>query len=150
MGERTELSPQANRTARGCVADAGIAAPHPFQLQHRNQREQSPGRVEIEFDLALEPLHEDVRALVVQRAARHVERLDAVRCRTADRRVVAVADREIVFHDAAERRQRKKMANHRRAVGQPDIEDKAVAVDAQVQRNRGRRHGRRGETHSPR
>jgi hypothetical protein len=35
-------------------------------VQHRDQREQPSRRAEIELDLAFEPLHEDVRALVVQ------------------------------------------------------------------------------------
>src|SRR5579863_6064532 len=135
IGERTELSPQANSTARGCVADAGIA-PSPLPVQHRDQREQPPRRVEIELDLALEPLHEDVRGLVVQGAAAHVERLDAVRRRGADRRVVAVADHEIILHDPAERRQREEMRDYRRTVALADIEHQPAAVDAEIERIR--------------
>ena len=51
----------------------------------------------------------------------------------ADRRVIAVADHEIVLHDAAERRQREKVRDHRRAVGEADVEDEAVAVDAEIE-----------------
>ena len=70
----------------------------------------------------------------MQRAAAHVERLDAVRRRGADGRVVAVADGEVVLDDAAERREREQMRDHRRAVGFADVEDEAVAADADRER----------------
>ena len=72
----------------------------------------------------------------MKRPPRHIERFDAIWRGTADRGVVAVADGEIVLHDAAEWRQRKKMSNHRRAVGEPDIENEPVAVDAKIKRVR--------------
>ena len=49
-------------------------------------------------------------------APAHVDGLDLVRGRGADRLVVAVADHEIVLHDPPERRQRQQMRDHGRAV----------------------------------
>src|SRR5580698_3448033 len=98
IGERTELRPQANNTASGRFACDGIG-PSALPVQYRDQGEQPARGVEIQIDLALEPFHHQARALVVQPAPAHVERLDTVRRRSADRRVIAVANREIVFDD---------------------------------------------------
>src|SRR5579871_636595 len=134
IGERTAFWPQANSTASGwsmaaLAASGRLALP----MQHRDQREQAARGVEIKLDLAAQPLHDDARAFVVQRAPAHVERFDAVRRRGADRRVIAVADREIVLHDAAERRQRQHMGDDRRAVGGADVEHQAIARNAELQ-----------------
>src|SRR5579883_1459508 len=140
-----ELRPQANSTARGGFAGAGIRGSSPLPVQYRDQREQSPRGVEVELDLALESLHEDARAFVMQGAAPHIERLDTVRRRRADRRVIAVADHEIVLHDAAKRRQREQVRNYRGAVGLPDIEHETIAADAERQRVRAAVVARRPE-----
>src|SRR5579862_3486884 len=66
-------------------------------------------------------------------AAAHVDRLDLVGRGGADRLIIAVANEEVVFDDAAQRRQRQKMCYHGRAVGERDGEGKAIAVDAQMQ-----------------
>ena len=123
---------QANSTACGRNAGGRFIPP----MQHADQREQAARSVEIEVHLARQPLHQEVGAFVVQGAAAHVERLDAVGRRGADRRVIAVAHRVIVLHHAPQRREREKMRHHRRAVGATDIESKARAGNAQVQRER--------------
>jgi hypothetical protein len=105
-------------------------------MQDAHEREQSARGVEIEFHLALEALHQNVRALVMQPAARHVERLDAIRRRGADRRVIAVADGVIVLDQPSQRREREEMRNDRRTVGTPDVEHQAASGDAQMQRKR--------------
>src|SRR5215471_16481884 len=120
IGERTELSPQANSTACGrAMIGAAPISPSALALpvQHGDQREQVARRVEVDDDLVLEPLHQELGALVVQRAPAHVDRLDLARRRGADRRVVAVADHEVVLHDALEWRERQVMRDHRALVG---------------------------------
>src|SRR5580692_9694419 len=133
IGERTEFMPQANSTARGRVTAAAIGL-SALPVQHRDQGEQPPRGVEVDLDLALEPLHHDARALVVQPPAAHIERFDAIRRRGADRGVIAVADGEVVLDDLAERHQRQHVGDHRRAVGQADVEHQAVAAQAEMQR----------------
>ncbi len=103
-------------------------------MQHADQREQAPRGVEIDVDLALEPLHQDVRTFVVQPAPAHVERLDAVGRGGADRLVVAVADHVVVLHEPPQRRERQQMRDHRRAVLAADVEHQPAAGDAQVER----------------
>src|SRR3984893_5026701 len=63
-----------------------------------------------------------------------VDRLDPVRRRGTDRLIVAVADHEIVFHDAPKRRQRQQVRHHGRAVLAADIESEAIAGDTEMQR----------------
>ena len=103
-------------------------------VQHADQREQPARGVEIDRHLVLEPLHQDVRAVVVDAAPAHVDRLDLVGRRGADGLIVAVADQVVVLDDAAQRRERKQMRHHRRAVLKADVEHQPVAVDAQMQR----------------
>src|SRR5262249_38512831 len=50
-----------------------------------------------------------------------------------DRLVIAVAHREIIFDDAAQRGQREKMGNHRGAVLTSDVEHQPTAGNAQVE-----------------
>jgi hypothetical protein len=56
-------------------------------------------------DLVLEPADQQVTALVMQRAAAHVDRLDARRRRRPDGFVIVIADDEVVLHRAPQRRQ---------------------------------------------
>ena len=65
-------------------------------MEHADQREQPPRRVEIDRDLAVEPVHQHLGRLVVEGAARHVDGLDLLRGRGLDRLIIAVADREII------------------------------------------------------
>src|ERR1700720_3022623 len=133
IGERTELSPQANSTASG-GRDCGGIASSALPVQDRDQSEKAARGAEIDVDLALEPLHHQVRAFVVQTAPRHIEGLDAVGRRRADCGVVAVADYEIILHHAAERRQREHMRDHWRVVGEANVENEPVTGNAQLQR----------------
>src|SRR5690349_6839224 len=100
IGERTELSPQANSTACGRAMIGAPIPVSPFPVQHGNQREEAARGVEIDADLVLEPLHQELGALVLEPAPAHVDRLDLARARAADRLVIAVADHEVVLHDA--------------------------------------------------
>src|SRR6185436_3457091 len=93
-----------------------------FQVQRRDQREQPPRRVEIDLDLAFEPLAQQMRAVVMQPAPAHVDRLDAGRQRGPERRVIAVADLVIVLEHAAERGERQEHAPVFVAAGQSDVE----------------------------
>src|SRR5262249_38064133 len=61
---------------------------------------------------------------------------DAVGRRGANCRVIAVTDRVIVLHDSAQRREREKVSDHRRAVRAPDVEHEARSANAQMQRKR--------------
>ena len=74
-------------------------------MQHADQREEPPGGIVVELDLALERIEQQPRAAVVNPAPRHVERLEFLRRGLAQRLVVAVADGEIFAHRAAKARQ---------------------------------------------
>src|SRR4051794_15662695 len=108
--------PQANSIACGLADRTGGDTRSALPVQHADEREQAACGVEVDLDLFLQPLLEQVRALVVQPAPAHVDRLDLSRRCGADRLVIAVADQEIVLHDLAEWRQRQKMRHYRCAV----------------------------------
>ena len=100
IGERTELSPQANSTACGFVLRGAIRH-QPFQCSTQISVNSRRAVSKSTFTLRLRRVLQDARALVVQAAPAHVDRLDAVGRRGADRRVIAVADQEVVLDDAA-------------------------------------------------
>src|SRR5665647_829751 len=158
IGERTLLRPHANSTACGMRTRGGVStwlslfrlghdllekplrtfSGHalPFPVQHADQREQPARGLEIDPHLALQALLQRARAFVMDAAAAHVDGLDLVRRRGADRLIVAVADHEIVLHDSTERRQRQQMHHDGRAVLAADIEHQPVAGDADMQGER--------------
>src|ERR1700710_1048866 len=105
-------------------------------MQNGDQRKQPPRGFEIDPHLALQPFLQRARAFVVNAAAAHVDGFDAVRRRGADRLIIAVADHEIVFDDAPERRQRQQMRHHRRAVLAADVEHQPGSGGTDVQRER--------------
>src|SRR3954452_6235065 len=98
-----------------------------FPVQDGDQSEQPAGGFEIDPHLAVQALLHGARPLVVDAAAAHVDGLDLVRSRGADRLIIAVANHEIVFDDAPERRQRQKMRHHRATVLAADVEHQPVA-----------------------
>src|SRR5262245_65730304 len=105
IGERTEFCPQANSTDLGFNAGSGAPTASALPMQHADEREQPPRGLEIDQNLALEALHQELGALVVECAAAHVERLDALRRRATDRPVIAVADDAVVLDQASQRRE---------------------------------------------
>ena len=86
IGERIAFMPHMNSTAPGrfrashpaCSVAAATITLIPAS-EHTDQREQPPRRIEIDFDLAVEPVHQRLRALVVDAAPAHVDRLDLAR-----------------------------------------------------------------------
>src|SRR5688572_18546731 len=94
IGERTEFMVHAKRTAPGSSWPPSPSTPLALPMQRADEREEPPRGVAVERDLAFEPFAECPAALVVQRAAAHVDRLDARGRRRADRLVVALADDE--------------------------------------------------------
>src|SRR5262245_66024992 len=97
--------PQAKSTAWGRDGRSGsaiflLALP----MQHANQRKQPARRIDIDRNLTLEPLYQDARAVVVDRAAAHIDRLDLVGRRGADRLIITVADHVVVLDDPVQRR----------------------------------------------
>src|ERR1700753_145186 len=126
IGLRTAFMEQANSTAPGSSSPLGPRIALAFQLEHADQGEEPPRGVEIDLNLALEPLPEQRRSLVVQTAPRHVQRLDVRRRRVADGLEVAVADQEIVLDHGAERRQRQHNLAVWAVVLEPDVEDQPV------------------------
>src|SRR5262249_190789 len=134
IGERTELKPQANSTACGLLLPASAIEASAFPMQHAHQREQPARGVENDRDLVLDGVLQDARTLVVQTTAGHVDRLDARRRRGADRRVIAVADQEVVLNDTLEGREREQMRDHRLAVLSTDVEDQAVVLQSNRER----------------
>src|SRR6516162_5330847 len=107
-----------------------------FPVQHADQREQPPGGFEIYPYLAFQPLLQGARAFIVNAAPAHVDGLDLVGSRGADRLIVTVADHEVVLHDPPERRQRQQMRHNRRSVLATDVEHEAIAGHADVQGER--------------
>jgi hypothetical protein len=103
-------------------------------MQHADQREQPARGVKVHLDLAGEPLHQELRALVVQPAPPHVDCLDLARHGGANRLIVALADHEVILHDFPERREREHVKDDRRAVGKPDVEGESILGDAEMQR----------------
>src|SRR6202166_3688027 len=72
MGERIELRLQAKSTLEGSPPPA-----LPADMQDAQQREEASRGREIDGDLVGKPLSQELRALVVEGAAPHVDRLDA-------------------------------------------------------------------------
>src|SRR3546814_17350504 len=73
-----------------------------LDVKDADQGEQAPRGVEIDLDLAVESPDQHPRRVVVQRPARHVDCLDLLCRRGADRLIIAVADREKVTDWAAD------------------------------------------------
>src|SRR5688572_5287929 len=107
MGERTEFQAQTNSTDWIRFGDAPsptrLALPrqdrrslHRFKAAHgsappmqgENEREDASGGVEIDFDLALQPLLQEFGGLVVEPAPAHVDGLDLGGRSAADRLVI--------------------------------------------------------------
>ena len=76
-------------------------------MQRADKREQAARRRIVDIDLVGEPLRDEFRAFVMQRAAAAVDRLDLRRTGGSDGGVIALADQEIILEDRSERRQRK-------------------------------------------
>src|SRR4030088_50354 len=91
------------RAAPGHGARASASA---LQMQHADQREEPPRRIEVELDLAREPLLQKLRTLVMKRTPAHVEAFDLRGRSLADGLVVALADNEVVLDHAAKGRER--------------------------------------------
>src|SRR5690242_12906817 len=97
IGERMALWLQAKSTLPG----RRIRASSP-DVQDAHQGEEPPSRIEIDVDLVRKLVAQKLRSLIVQAAAADIDRLDLRWARGADRRVVALADQEIIAHDPAE------------------------------------------------
>ncbi len=107
IGERTEFSPQANSTACGMARRGGSATASALPVQDAEQREQPARGVEVHARPCSSARPAGCASL--RRAAprrRHVDRLDAVGRRGADRLIVAVADHVVVLDDPPQRRER--------------------------------------------
>src|SRR5579862_3725690 len=100
IGERIEFKVQANSTL------PGNRAMLTSDMQHAEQREEPPCRVEVDLDAIGKTLAQLLAAFIVQSAAAHIDRFDAAGARLAHGVVIAAADHEIVFDDLAERRER--------------------------------------------
>lgn len=77
-------------------------------IKHTDKGEKTARSIEIDFDLAGKPVHQSLRAVIVNAPPAHVDRLDLAGG-GAYRLVIAFADQEIILDDAAERRQRQDM-----------------------------------------
>src|SRR5262249_54444455 len=120
IGERKEFIPHANKTAFGRGGRSAIAA-SALPVQHADQRKQPARGIKIDRHLALQPLHQDVRAVVVNSAPPHVDRLNLVRRRGANGLIIAVADQVVVLDDAAQRRERKEVRDNGGTILAADI-----------------------------
>src|ERR1700743_3582058 len=77
-------------------------SPSALQMQDADEREKTARGFEIRLYLAGEPVDEKLGAFIVDRAPPHIQGFDLRRRRGADGFVVAVADQEVILHDAAE------------------------------------------------
>src|SRR5580704_3805210 len=111
----------------------GPVTQSPPQVEHANQGEQAPGRVEIDLDLVGEPLDQQRGPFIVQGPPADVDRLDLREARPADRFVIAVADHEIIFDDTAKRRQRQSDRFVRAVRHRADFNAQPVLLDRQMQ-----------------
>ncbi len=75
-------------------------------MQGGDQGEQAARGRLVDLDLVGQARGEQLGALVVQRGALAVDRLDLARAGGANRRVIGLADEEIVFQQRPERRHR--------------------------------------------
>src|SRR5690606_4174865 len=125
MGERNAFRVQANRTLPGSSATSAT------NVQHADQGEQAPRRLGVEADLALERLCELFRALVVQAAPAHVDRLDTAGRGGADRLEIALADHEVIFDQPAKGPHRQRDLAAVRTVRVVDGEDQVRLAQRQ-------------------
>jgi hypothetical protein len=95
-------------------------------MQHADEGEQAPGGVEINFDLAGKPVHQGLRAFIVQAAAAHIDGLNLAWRRVPDRLVIALADHVIITDHAPERGQREDMGDDRPVVFTTHRKDEAA------------------------
>src|SRR4029079_14237974 len=134
IGERTALRLQAKRTApgRSAAPPNGSALP----MERAEQREQAACGRNVDGDLALEPLHQELTAFVVNTAPPHVDSLDLRGRLGLDRLIIALADEEVVLHQPAEGRKRQHHVLDRCAIGITDGEHKAIVGEGEMQRVR--------------
>ena len=110
-------------------------------MQRADQGEQPPRRLEIEPDPAFQPRGQQLRALVVQAAPAHVDRLDArLVAAFGDRLLMAVDDHVVVLDQPAERPERQRHRPHRRVQRVADVEDQPAVAHAEMQREGPARH----------
>ena len=81
-------------------------AAHVFQCSAEISVNSRRAVAAVDLDLVGEPRGDQLGALVVQRGALAVDRLDLARARGADRGVIGLADEEIVLQQRPERRHR--------------------------------------------
>ncbi len=93
-------TPALENSTRKAEIERGPLGP---QMQYADQREQAPAGVVIDRGFAGELLDQAAPTLVVQRPAAGVDRLDLAQIVPAQCVVIALADDEIVFDDAAKR-----------------------------------------------
>src|SRR5260370_20670540 len=115
----------------------------PSYVQHAQQGEQPARGVEVDINLARELLSQQLRAFIVQAAPSHVDRFDPRRTGRADRRVVTLADQEVIANDPAERLQRHREAVEDVVAGGSDLDDEAAFLEADLQVERSRQPRRR-------
>src|SRR5471032_629215 len=135
IGERIAFQLQQNSTLDGGRAGLSLGRVTGLNsnMQDAQQCEETAGRVGVEQDLFGEPLAQQLRALVVQAAPPHVDRLDLRRAGALDRVVVALADQEVVLDDAAKGRERQQHPLQRCVLQRPDVERETVVLEAEME-----------------
>src|SRR5690606_8953314 len=108
-----------NRTGWRCARGHASLAP---PVEYADEGKEPPRRVEINLDLAGEPVHQRLRAFVMQSAPAHVDRFDLAGGRGSNGLVITLADEEVVLDDCAERSQRQHMRYDRAAIFTRDAE----------------------------
>src|SRR4029450_5936807 len=131
IGERTALRLQAKRTAPGRSAAPANGSALP--MQRAEQREQAACGRKVDGDLALEPLHQELAAFVVNAAPPHVDRFDLRGRLRLDRLIISLADEEVVLHQPAEGRKRQHHVLDRRAIGIAHGEHEAIVSERETQ-----------------
>ena len=91
-------------------------------MQRADKREQAARRRIVDIDLVGEPLRDEARAFVMERASAAIDRLDLRRTGRSYGGVIALADQEIILEDRSERRQRKTEGENCFTGHRPDVE----------------------------
>ena len=129
IGERTAFMPHMKSTERG-------KARRQHQPRQCSTQTSVNSRRAVSKSMSIlpgEPVHQRLRAFVVQAAPAHVDRLDLAGRRRADRLVVALADHVIVLDDPPERRQRQDVGDDRLAALARDREHQPALDQRQLQ-----------------
>jgi hypothetical protein len=102
-------------------------------MQYADQSEEPPRGLEVDIDLAFQPLDQQFRALIVNAAPGHVDGFDLGSAGLADCLIIAVANREIIPDRSPEAAQSEYQRLQRFAIFPADGDDQPAFLNAQAE-----------------